>query len=285
MRIVRAHAALTMLVVTFAITWAVWIPRALASHSLIEERWPIVLGSVWSYGPLLAAILAAAMCGGRAGLRQLVQRVTHGRIGWSPYLIALLAPAAFWLLIAGSAWVAGQPWEAVRPRALAVSPLQAVALLAALLATDGLGEEVGWRGFALPTLLLRWRLLSASFMIGVAWMAWHLPLLVTQGSALAGSPLLFHLVDLPLTAIFYTWLFLRSDGSTLPAIILHGSASVWTSLAVPAGPWNLLALVLVAKLALALVIASRWRSAVTPPPPERVSAVVPTQVHHLDPAE
>ena len=109
MRIVRAHSALTMLVLTFVITWTFWIPRALASHSLIEERWPIVLGSVWSHGPLLAAILAATMCGGRAGLRQLVQRVTHGRIGWSPYLIALLAPAAFWLLIAGSAWPVALP--------------------------------------------------------------------------------------------------------------------------------------------------------------------------------
>ena len=45
MTLVRAHAALTVLVLTFAITWAVWIPRALASHSLIEERWTLLLAT------------------------------------------------------------------------------------------------------------------------------------------------------------------------------------------------------------------------------------------------
>ncbi|KAI9012412.1 hypothetical protein DFJ74DRAFT_645524 [Hyaloraphidium curvatum] len=55
-----------------------------------------------------------------------------------------------------------------------------VLYLAALLQAPFLAlEELGWRGFLLPTLLTSgWRPLLTSLLVGAAWGLWHLPLLI-----------------------------------------------------------------------------------------------------------
>lgn len=127
-----------------------------------------------------------------------------------------------------------------------------------LVLTDGLGEEAGWRGYALPALLDRVRPLPASLFLGVVWACWHLPLILTRGSALDGSPFLFHLLDLPTTAVLYTWLFLRSRGSALPAVLMHATNSAWTVVAVPFGTPSQLAIALAAKWLLVLGVVAVW---------------------------
>ena len=56
--------------------------------------------------------------------------------------------------------------------------------LAVLFVTDGVGEEVAWRGLALPLLLVRHNALGASLILGLLWAAWHLPLVWTEGAPL-----------------------------------------------------------------------------------------------------
>jgi hypothetical protein len=190
--------------------------------------------------------------GGRAAVGAWGARLARWRVGYLPYAVALLGPAAFWLVVAVVAVLLGQPWAVMQPRVLLDGPLLGVALLGALLLTDGLGEEAGWRGLALPALLDRVRPLPASLLLGVVWAVWHLPLFFTRGAAMDGSPFVFLLLDLPATAVLFTWLFLRSRGSALPAVLLHAANSAWTAVAVPAGTPAQLAVVLVAKWLLVL---------------------------------
>jgi hypothetical protein len=102
------------------------------------------------------------------------------------------------------------------------------------------------------------RALPASLFLGVVWAVWHLPLLFTRGAALDGSPFLFHLLDLPATAVLYTWLFLRSRGSALPAVLLHATSNAWTAVAVPVGTPSQLAVALVAKWLLVVGVVAVW---------------------------
>jgi membrane protease YdiL (CAAX protease family) len=60
--------------------------------------------------------------------------------------------------------------------------------LVILTLTDGLGEELSWRSFALPRLLSRHNALAASLILGVLWALWHLPLVWTEGSAMYLHP-------------------------------------------------------------------------------------------------
>jgi uncharacterized protein len=101
--------------------------------------------------------------------------------------------------------------------------------LVILTLTDGLSEEIGWRGFALPRLLSRHNALAASLILGVLWALWHLPLvgLWTEGSAMYLQPVWLLLVDIPAKAVLFTWVFLHTRGSVLLAVQLHGATNLF----------------------------------------------------------
>ena len=85
-----------------------------------------------------------------------------------------------------------------------------------------LGEEIGWRGYALPRLIARFGPLTASFIIGVLWTFWHVPMLTLQGV----SPELY-LVFVPFMiggSVLFTWVFRHTRGSLLLAVLVHVGA-------------------------------------------------------------
>lgn len=107
--------------------------------------------------------------------------------------------------------------------------LWSVALIFAfnLLFGGTLGEEIGWRGFALPRLLEKFSPLQASFILGVVWALWHLPIDIRYGIGLtgAGAVILRVLWTWPLTIIF-TWFYLRSKRCLLVPFMLHTSVNI-----------------------------------------------------------
>jgi membrane protease YdiL (CAAX protease family) len=248
----HGHPLTTFFALAFGLTWAVWVPRALDSRGVIDAGWAVELGALWTWMPAVAALLATVLVGGRPGLREWTSRLVRWRVGRRWYLLALLGPAAYWLAVGALASVIGLG-TGMRPRALDLGAA-AVLMFAAVLFTDGLGEEPGWRGYALPRWLARNGALTASIGLGAVWALWHLPLMFTTGSTMNGSPFAFHLLDLSAAAVLYTWLFLRTRGSVLPVIVLHASFNLWTPAAVPAGTAGQLAVVLVAKWLLVAVV-------------------------------
>jgi len=88
-------------------------------------------------------------------------------------------------------------------------------------AGGGLGEELGWRGFALPRLQSRFSPVTATVVVGGAWTLWHLPLVIASAQPLtqAGVLLLF----IAPMAFVYTWVFNGTGGSVLVPVLLHGT--------------------------------------------------------------
>jgi membrane protease YdiL (CAAX protease family) len=131
------------------------------------------------------------------------------------------------LTTAGGYVLLGGSWADAAPRFLAgdLALLPLFVLIAAL--TDGLGEELGWRGFALPRLLSRHAPWVASLVLALLWATWHLPLLWTEGRTLYGQPFWVLLLDLSAKSIIFTWVFLRTRGSVLVAALLHATNNVF----------------------------------------------------------
>ena len=99
--------------------------------------------------------------------------------------------------------------------------------LVILTLTDGLGEELGWRGFALPRLLTRHNALVASLILGVIWGLWHLPLVWTEGAPMYQLPIWLFLVDITAKSVLFTWVFLHTRGSVLLAMLLHAATNLF----------------------------------------------------------
>ena len=96
-----------------------------------------------------------------------------------------------------------------------------------------LGEELGWRGFALPNLQRKWGPMVASIIIGIVWALWHLPLFFQPESVHAqiGLELLpVYVVGEIVLAIIITWVYNKTGSSLLVGgIILHNADNFWAS--------------------------------------------------------
>jgi CAAX protease family protein len=218
----RRHSLVTFFLLAFGITWIVWVPRAAGV--------PVgVVGQVWTWAPAIAALLAAALTGGRAAVRELGARLVRWRVGWQWYLVVILGPAAFSLAVAGIyVLFLGGSWAAAAPPSLREGALLLLPLYLLILAlTDGLGEELAWRGFALPRLLSRHNALAASLILGVLWGLWHLLLVWTEGATLYQQPVWLFLVDIMAKSVLFTWVFLHTRGSVLLAALLHASTNLF----------------------------------------------------------
>jgi membrane protease YdiL (CAAX protease family) len=107
-----------------------------------------------------------------------------------------------------------------------VQPGRFVLFFFAMALLDGpLGEELGWRGYLLPTLLRYKGPVGASVLVGIIWWLWHLPLYAADGRTLSVAFLATYLVQLIAAATIYTWFHLRSRGSVLLAILLHEASN------------------------------------------------------------
>ena len=128
--------------------------------------------------------------------------------------------------------------------------------LVILTLTDGLGEELAWRGFVLPRLLSRHNALVASLILGVIWALWHLPLVWTEGNAMYHQPVWLLLVDIPAKSILFTWVFLHTRGSVLLAMLFHGATNVFivSPDMASTGDWTLPLLAAIAKWVLVVVV-------------------------------
>ena len=90
-----------------------------------------------------------------------------------------------------------------------------------------LGEEIGWRGYALPQLLSRHSPLTSSLILGLVWGAWHAPLhlrgvydaSVARGWVGVG----LRLISSVGLAVIFTWLYQRCGRSLLIMVLLHTS--------------------------------------------------------------
>jgi CAAX protease family protein len=219
----KSRPLVAFFVLTFAITWGIGACFALYRTSLetlfgkISGSNPLFLVAV--YAPSFSALIVTGYTGGVSGLRELLSRLLRWRVGLRWYLIVLLGVP---LLLLGSAvlsaWFSGHSLE-FTPRhwALAIYPL-----LSSLLRDPGpLGEELGWRGFALPRLLERRSALSASLILGLIWGLWHLPAFFFSGLPQSQFSLPAFLVVVVDLSVLMTWVFQNTRHSVLMAILIH----------------------------------------------------------------
>lgn len=224
--LLKQHALIAYFILAYAFSWAVELPLAATAQGWLHLPLPLSLHYLASFGPALAALLMVAATEGRQGVRQLLGRVVQWRVGLGWMLFAILAPIGLFgaAALVGAAATQRGPNIALLGE---VDYLPAIGVGGALvlwLVTFGLGEEIGWRGYALPHLQKRHSALTATLIIGVLWALWHIPAFFYKDTyvamgLVAGLPLL--LLSIIAASVVFTWLYNGSGGSLLVVIIFH----------------------------------------------------------------
>jgi hypothetical protein len=180
----------------------------------------------------LAGIVLAAVEGRTGGVRELLGRLVIWRVGiqwWAFALLFTIIPSVAALYLFNLLGGPEVDWSGLKPL-FSVVPMFIVLTIFA-----GMGEEFGWRGFALPRLQARHNALVSSLIVGLVWGIWHIPLFLTQGTtqskwlADAGwiPAVLGYTVFCMAWSIQYTWVFNNTKGSVLLAAVMHGAGNVW----------------------------------------------------------
>ena len=218
--LVRRHPVISFFVLTYAVTWTLWAPLVVFRDQ-IPGPLVLVLLVLGSNVPSVLGILFVALLRGRSGVRILLGRLLRARIGLRWYLaaVALAVPAlcAVWV----STLLGG-------PSPVVVTTISAVVVsfLFSIFPGSAVGEELGWRGFALPRLQAHHSALAASLIVGAAWGIYHFPLF------LLGSPIRPFALFLPfaigcvIMSIFYTWMYNGTGGSLLIVVLLHDTTNL-----------------------------------------------------------
>ena len=223
-----AASLLTFFALAFAWSWACWllVPTLQVDLPLAAT----VLSLAGGFGPSLAAVAVVAYCSGMAGLRRWLSRCMRWRVGWRWIVLAFVFPAVF-LALAAAGHVAMGGTLPPSPAAGHVG-MAAANFLLVFLVGGPVGEEFGWRGFALPALQMRWGWRIAGVLLGVVWAAWHLPLFYSAGTLQSHQPMGLYALSAIASSVLFAWLFNRTQSSVVPALVLHTAVNGW-SLIIP----------------------------------------------------
>jgi uncharacterized protein len=190
---------------------------------------PQLLLYIAAYSPTLVALVLTSTREGKPGLRRLAANVFRWRVGVTAWLLSFLMIPTVWLLVAIIRhWTSNTPihwasWFITFP--------QLLLSLYWLTDTGGLGEEIGWRGYAMPRLLGGLSPTGAGLVVGVFFGLWHLPAwyLTGLGGHFAQLDFANFLGFTLILSVLMAYLYVRAQGSVLLAgIIPHTIANMGT---------------------------------------------------------
>lgn len=222
----KRHPLTSYFVLAFAFTWLSQVLTLVVWH--VPALLALLPGPF--VGPTLSAFLLTGLLEGKAGVHRLLARYVHWRVPVQWYIVVLLSlPVTFLLatlLLPGALSTFQVPTLAFGLHFLGFS-------LFIFFLGGPLGEEPGWRGFALPRLERRFGPLFGTLILGTFHALWHLPLFLLipgydrAGTGWLGISLGFgeFLVSIVGLTVIFTWVFNNTRGSLLLTMLLHTSTN------------------------------------------------------------
>ena len=199
-------------VLTFGLSWVFWYGGIAVSRSSPTSSLVLAAEAVGSFGPTLVAFAMTLRRSGRIGAHCLLRRGFPSKIPVQYLLLIAIIP----LGVNGSAyWLAGGRHPHFSP----VTILYTFVLYFFL--GGSVGEEFGWRGFALDRLQSRWDWILSSVVLGLIWSAWHFPLHFVAGTTQSSTPQWVFFLSTTALAVIMTWIYNRTGRNLFGMLLLH----------------------------------------------------------------
>lgn len=220
------RSVLTFYVIAFAWSWGIWWPAVFFESG----RWQVPAwlpqvfanGGMAAWGPLIAALLVAMAAGGKSGLRDLLRRMIKARVGAVWWAVAILLLPG----LLGAVWlIAAAIGAEIPPSEAFAQPVSIpIAFVYILILGGPLQEEAGWRGIATERLQQRFSPVVVALGVGMLWGLWHLPLFSLPSAGIYyDQPFWGLFFSTVLLSVILSWIYNRTEGSLLLAMILHTS--------------------------------------------------------------
>ena len=231
-QVMRRHPLLFFYLMTYAFAWLAWLPLILSQGgrplSPLHRTLIIVLiTDLTLFVPTLSAFIMTNITEGKSGIGRLRRRYVLWRVGFWWYLFVLIGFPALILLSMLVLPGAIPAFRAPDP-GLVIEYLVSYVLIFIL--GGPLGEEPGWRGFALPRWQQRSGPLVGTLILGLLWGLWRLPLFLIPGYNGAGTsfvgisiPFIEFVIGITALAVIVTWVFNNTRGSLLLVMLLIAS--------------------------------------------------------------
>ena len=219
---VRRHPLASFFILTFLFSWGARVP------SIFLPNWPAPISFMAMFGPAFAAVAVLLMTGEQQKAASLFRSLFRWKAhpGW--YLAAVLLPP---MLIAFPILANQVLWPPAKGAAVAPALLPVLTLVLvnfAYMIFLVWGEEIGWRGFALPRLKAKLHPLAASAVLGLIWGVWHLPNFWIPGSSQEFISIPVYLLYVFGHTFLYSWIYNGSRGSLLLVCLHHAATNAFT---------------------------------------------------------
>lgn len=209
---------LFFLIFTFAISWITGFPTV-----FVPGRFE-GLSYLSNFGPALGALIVVGIVEGPDGIKRLICSLFQWRVKFIWYLVVFLGPALTMVTAVTLHYVftgiglaqSFTEWMSAFPQHLLMIVSVFIFMMVGIW-----GEEVGWRGFALPKLQEKYHPLLASLILGAIWAIWHLPLFFIEGSQQAEQGMTFFFLATLGYSILYSWIYNGSGENLFMIWLLH----------------------------------------------------------------
>lgn len=210
----------------YFISWLIWLPLILPEYGIdtlpVLPKYHHYLGS---FGPMLAAFIVRYSSEGWSGVKDLLKRLLSWKINWIWFFIVLIVPVL--LVIAAGFTDQLINNQEFNMRGFSTNDefpqFGAAGYFLFNLFTFGIGEETGWRGYALPKLQKKFSALTSTLLLSVGWASWHIPAFIYRPlySQMDVAGIAGFFISLVMGGILLTWLYNSSKGSLLIVAIFH----------------------------------------------------------------
>jgi membrane protease YdiL (CAAX protease family) len=234
---VRRHPLAAFLVTACCFSWSDWLVLAWTGDRIAPGSMPTHFAGL--LGPGFAAVAVTAMVEGSAGLKELFQRAV--RFPSSSPWAWLLPPLPIVFLLAGIAMLAlsGSKLPAIEAfeRFPGLPAMDLPGVFELVLVAAGLGQELGWRGYALPRLQARYGPLAGALVLSVPWGLWLLPQFLVNDAWIALGPaaLLGFALTLASSSVVLAFVAASGGGNLPGAAFWHACFQMATATAAARG--------------------------------------------------
>ena len=222
----RMNPTSAFFLLTFVLAWMIWLPIGYLAPKYFLLA---IIPGAWA--PTIVSVLLTWLTDGKSGVRQFLSRVIRWRVSFQWYLVVLFGIAVIAFAAQGlNIWLFdGEPVKLNLPAGIPENGLLIalpIVFFVNIFFGGPLAEDIGWRGYALPKLREKMNAFTASLLIGIVWVLWHLPFFwIPEGKiAVGGIPLLWFALLTTAWSVLFAWVYVNTESILMP-VLFHAAVN------------------------------------------------------------